>query len=95
MDFDFNIQPSGEEKQHANSGKQVPQQHFVLTARQYEVLRQMHRGNTNKGIASVIKRSKQTVDIEIGIIYFYLGVHDRGAAVGECWKRGILNMNNC
>ena len=50
---------------------------------------------TNKEIADKLSMSDKNVETMLNIIFKKLGVKKKCGMIGACWKRGILNINNC
>ena len=50
---------------------------------------------SNKKIADKLCMSEDNVETLLRGIYKKLGVDRKPGMIGECFKRGILNMNNC
>src|ERR1700733_3897957 len=62
-----------------------------LTTAEMDVLRMIVVGKSNKEIASVRKRSEETVKRQIASVYKKLGVENRTSAVAVARERGIVN----
>lgn len=62
-----------------------------LTVREQEVLRELARGNSNKGIARVLYISTHTVDGYVKEIFRKLGVHNRSMAAVIAVHHGMLD----
>ena len=61
-----------------------------LTPRELDVLRLVHRGRTNKEIASAMFVSEDTVKSHVKSLFLKLEVHGRAEAVATALKRGLL-----
>ncbi|MDT7798597.1 MAG: hypothetical protein QOI78_2030 [Actinomycetota bacterium] len=61
-----------------------------LTRRELEVLRLVAAGATNRTAAGRLFISEASVKTHLLSAYTKLGVHDRAAAVGEAYRRGLL-----
>ena len=61
-----------------------------LTSREFETLRGMARGQTNKAIAEELYLSEDTVKTHARRLFRKLGARDRGHAVAIGYQRGIL-----
>jgi DNA-binding NarL/FixJ family response regulator len=64
-------------------------QHY--TAAEMDVLRLIVGGKSNKEIASVRKRSEETIKRQLSSLYKKLGVESRTSAVAVARERGLLN----
>jgi len=64
----------------------------VLSAREFEVLRLVAQGTSNKSIAHALAVSEATVKTHLLHIFAKLGVDDRTAAVTVALERGILHL---
>lgn len=62
-----------------------------LSQREREVLRLIADGATNRAVAAKLFVSEATIKTHLLHIYEKLGVRDRAAAVGEAYKRGLLD----
>lgn len=67
-----------------------PVQQPFLSSREREVLRLIARGRSIAGIAEDLCVAPSTVKTHIQRLYDKLGVSDRGAAVAEAMRRGLL-----
>ncbi len=63
-----------------------------LTAREIEVLELLAQGLSNKGIASRLHISDQTVKFHLATIYGKLGTHNRTEAVRQAVRRGLVTL---
>ncbi|MFD9894558.1 response regulator [Amycolatopsis sp. NPDC059027] len=61
-----------------------------LTRRELEVLRLVAAGATNRVAAGKLFISEASVKTHLLHVYAKLGVNDRAAAVGEAYRRGLL-----
>ena len=61
-----------------------------LTPAEKDVLRLLGLGNSNKEIASLRKRSEQTIKRQVAYVYRKLGVENRTRAVAVARERGLL-----
>lgn len=61
-----------------------------LTERQFQVLRQMCNGNTNKEIGQALKMAEGTVKVHVAAIFNALGVSKRVDAVVKAQRMGLL-----
>lgn len=69
-----------------------PRSDTVLTDRETEVLRLMSEGLTNRAIGQKLFLSEDTVKSHTRRIYRKLGIGERGGAVGEGFRRGLLHL---
>ena len=72
-----------------NSSQSLPES---LTAREIEVLDLLAQGLSNKGIASRLGISDQTVKFHLATIYGKLGTHSRTEAVHQALRRGLIAL---
>jgi DNA-binding CsgD family transcriptional regulator len=63
----------------------------VLSAREIEILRLVAAGKSSREIADAAFISPRTVTTHISNIFSKLNVHDRGAAIAQAYRRGILS----
>jgi DNA-binding NarL/FixJ family response regulator len=63
----------------------------ALSPREYEVLRLVAAGTTNREAARRLLVSEATVKTHLLHLYEKLGVNDRAAAVSEAYQRGLLS----
>lgn len=63
----------------------------TLSPRETEVPRLIANGSTNREAAETLYISETTIKTHLLHVYEKLGVRDRAAAVGEAYKRGLLN----
>ena len=63
-----------------------------LTPRELDVLRLVSRGRTNKGMASAMFISEETVKTHMKALFQKLGVHDRAEAVSVSLQRGLIRL---
>ncbi|OBA64825.1 DNA-binding response regulator [Mycobacterium sp. 1100029.7] len=63
----------------------------VLSAREREVLNRIARGQSIPTIATELFVAPSTVKTHVQRLYEKLGVSDRGAAVAEAMRQGLLN----
>lgn len=63
-----------------------------LTDREREVLRHLALGESNKAIGEVLCVSEETVKTHVGHILGKLGVENRGQAVVQALKRGLVSL---
>lgn len=63
----------------------------ALSQREHEVLKLIANGTTNRAIAAALFISEATVKTHLLHIYTKLGVQDRAGAVGEAYRRGLLD----
>lgn len=61
-----------------------------LTEREFEVLRRLASGETNKAIAAELVLSERTVDRHVSNIFAKLGVSSRAAATGYAYEHRLL-----
>jgi DNA-binding NarL/FixJ family response regulator len=66
----------------------------TLSAREFEVLRLVAKGASNKEIARSLQISEATVKSHLIHIFAKLGVTDRTAAVTLALERGLLNLSD-
>lgn len=66
----------------------------TLSDRELEILREVARGSTNKGIAEHLFISEATVKTHLLHIYEKLEVGDRASAVAAGYERGLLTPGN-
>jgi len=64
--------------------------HVHLTPREYDVLRLLDEGLSNREIAVRLSISPRTVPHHTGSLYEKLGVNSRTAAIAEARRRGLL-----
>ena len=65
-----------------------------LTPREFDVLEQIVKGNSNKEIASVLNVSEATVKTHINSLLGKLGVTDRTQAATAAIQRGIIPLES-
>lgn len=63
----------------------------ALSPREYEVLRLVAAGTTNRQAARRLLVSEATIKTHLLHLYEKLGVNDRAAAVSEAYQRGLLS----
>jgi DNA-binding NarL/FixJ family response regulator len=63
----------------------------ALSQREHEVLALVAQGATNRAIAQALFISEATVKTHLLHIYAKLGMQDRAGAVGEAYRRGLLD----
>jgi len=63
-----------------------------LTPREFDVLRLVSRGRTNKEMASAMFISEETVKSHMKSLFQKLGVHDRAEAVSVSLQRGLIRL---
>lgn len=63
----------------------------ALSQREREVLKLIANGTTNREAAAQLFVSEATIKTHLLHIYEKLGVRDRAAAVGEAYRRGLLD----
>jgi DNA-binding NarL/FixJ family response regulator len=68
----------------------VPRETCGLTAREFEVLRLVAAGNTNREIAATLVLSERTIDRHVSNIFVKLRVPSRAAATAAAYERGLL-----
>jgi DNA-binding CsgD family transcriptional regulator len=62
-----------------------------LTGREREILQLAADGGSTRAIADILVISPLTVKTHFEHIYKKLGVHDRGAAIAEGFRRGLID----
>jgi PAS domain S-box-containing protein len=72
------------------AGEAGQQDDPLLTVRELEVLQLAAEGRSTSDIAEVLYLSPGTVKTHFQHIYKKLGVHDRAAAVAECFRHGFI-----
>jgi DNA-binding NarL/FixJ family response regulator len=75
------------QRRRAPAGRRA--QRDLLTRRQWEVLRLVATGLTNKGVANQLGLSIHTVEAHLHAIYIRLGVTTRGAAIRFAVEHGV------
>lgn len=66
----------------------------ALTSREVEVLRQVARGRSNKDIAFALDISEETVKTHVGHLLAKLQVENRGQAIVQALKRGLISIED-
>jgi len=69
-----------------------PQEPWILTEREIEVLQAVAAGSISREIAYQLGITERTVKAHLTSIYSKLGVDSRAAAVSEAMQRGLLGM---
>jgi DNA-binding NarL/FixJ family response regulator len=65
--------------------------HLGLTQRESEVLELLVAGHSNKGVASKLVVSEDTVKTHIRGLYRKLGVSDRSGAIAVALREGLFH----
>lgn len=73
-----------------SAGEFWPGAHLGLTQRESEVLALLVSGHSNKGIATKLVVSEDTVKTHIRGLYRKLGVQDRGGAIAAALREGLF-----
>jgi DNA-binding NarL/FixJ family response regulator len=73
-----------------NAGEFWPGAHLGLTQRESEVLSLLVANHSNKGVASKLVVSEDTVKTHIRGLYRKLGVSDRGGAIAVALREGLF-----
>jgi DNA-binding NarL/FixJ family response regulator len=68
-------------------------QHSELTPREFEVLRLIVKGSSNKEIAAELNITESTVKYHINMVFTKLNVTDRTQAATAALKRGIIPLD--
>lgn len=64
--------------------------HFALTPRETDVVRELAQGGTNREAAARLHVSETTFKTHLAHVYDKLGVSDRAAAVRVAYEKGLL-----
>lgn len=65
-----------------------------FTARELEVLHELALGQSNKEIAATLGIGDETVNTHVGHLFAKLQVENRGQAIVQALKRGIVALDN-
>lgn len=68
--------------------------HEALTGREVEVLRHVALGRSNKDIAGALGISDETVKTHVGHLLAKLQVENRGQAIVQALKRGLISIED-
>ncbi|WP_028963689.1 response regulator [Sulfobacillus thermosulfidooxidans] len=73
------------------AGLMTPEDNIPLTSREFEVLKALGQGMSNKEIASYLGITEKTVKVHMSHIFAKFGVYDRTQALIVASRRGLIN----
>ncbi|OLZ08067.1 response regulator transcription factor [Sulfobacillus thermosulfidooxidans] len=73
------------------AGLMTPEDNIPLTSREFEVLKALGQGMSNKEIASYLGITEKTVKVHMSHIFAKFGVYDRTQTLIVASRRGLIN----